>query len=129
MIHTCRRIAAAEAAGAEPDDSRRAFATLSRDERTILALVYFAELSVPDASIALGVTQANAETALHAALDALRDALALDTRAETRVDLEWRLRSWLAREAAPPDLTDVAEAVAAAARDHTAAPTTARRRG
>src|SRR6478736_1185409 len=115
-IQACKSIAAPDSSAAEQDDSRRAFGTLDRDERSILALVYFAELSVPDASVALGVNQATAEAARHAALDVLRDALALDTRPETTIDLEWRLRSWLSREAAPPDLTDVAGAVAAAAR-------------
>ncbi|MFL5670860.1 MAG: kelch repeat-containing protein [Chloroflexota bacterium] len=101
---------------ADVDESRRAFGTLSSDDRSILGLAYFAGLTPPEISIALGVPSAAADAQLRGAFDALRAALEVDDTANARVDLEWRLRSWLAREAAPPDLTSVSEAVIAATR-------------
>src|SRR3954451_11250777 len=98
------------------DESREAFGGLPVDDRTVLALVYFAELTVPETSIALGVPSATAEARLHGAFDALRIALDVDDTANARIDLEWRLRSWLGREATPPDLASVLAAVIAETR-------------
>src|SRR4051812_32351685 len=106
----------ADVTTADVDESRQAFGTLSPDDRAILALAYFAGLTKPEISIALGVPRATADAELQRAFDALRAALEVDDTANARVDLEWRLRSWLAREAAPPDLTTVSEAVFTATR-------------
>src|SRR3954453_3044832 len=106
----------ADVTTADVDGSRQAFGTLSPDDRAILALAYFAGLTKPEISIALGVPRATADAELQRAFDALRAVLEVDDTANARVDLEWRLRSWLTREAAPPDLTTVSEAVFTATR-------------
>ena len=62
------------------DEIERAFRRLTQDQRTVLTLVYFADLSLSDASIALGVPLGTAKSRLHHALDALRAAMAADER-------------------------------------------------
>ena len=58
----------------------RAFRRLTSDQRTILALVYYADLPLADVSVALGVPVGTTKSRLNRALAALRAALAADER-------------------------------------------------
>ena len=63
------------------DELDRALARLSPDQRTILVLAYYADLSLADVSAALGIPIGTAKSRLHRAANALRAALAADQRA------------------------------------------------
>jgi RNA polymerase sigma-70 factor, ECF subfamily len=63
------------------DELDRALARLSPDQRTILVLAYYADLSLADVSAALGIPIGTAKSRLHRAANALRAALAADERA------------------------------------------------
>jgi RNA polymerase sigma-70 factor, ECF subfamily len=63
------------------DELDRALARLSPDQRTILVLTYYADLSLADVSAALGIPIGTAKSRLHRAANALRAALAADQRA------------------------------------------------
>ena len=63
------------------DQLERAFARLPSDHRTILVLAYYADLSLADVSVALGIPLGTTKSRLHRATDALRAALAADERA------------------------------------------------
>jgi RNA polymerase sigma factor (sigma-70 family) len=65
---------------ADRDEIERAFRRLTQDQRTVLTLVYFADLSLADASVALGIPIGTTKSRLHNALKALRAALAADER-------------------------------------------------
>lgn len=65
---------------ADRDEIERAFVRLTQDQRTILTLVYFADLSLADTSIALGIPVGTTKSRLHNALIALRAALAAAER-------------------------------------------------
>jgi len=62
------------------DQLERAFARLPTDHRTILVLAYYADLSLADVSVALGIPLGTTKSRLHRATDALRAALAADER-------------------------------------------------
>ncbi len=70
--------------GARPDrdEIQRAFQRLTQDQRTVLTLVYFADLSLPDASVAIGIPLGTTTSRLHQALVALRAAMAADERVD-----------------------------------------------
>ncbi len=68
------------------DEIQRAFQHLTQDQRTILTLVYFADLSMADTSVALGIPIGTAKSRLHHALKALRAALAADERVAPILD-------------------------------------------
>ncbi len=95
---------------AERDEIERAFERLTQDQRTILTLVYFADLSLADAALALGIPIGTTKSRLHNALIALRAALAAADRVPgltggvgmstmdrpvTPDELERQLRSWM----------------------------------
>jgi RNA polymerase sigma-70 factor (ECF subfamily) len=62
------------------DEMERAFRRLTDEQRTVLALVYFADLSHVEAASALGIPVGTAKSRVRRALDALRGALAADAR-------------------------------------------------
>lgn len=63
---------------AEREEVERAFGQLTQDQRTILTLVYFADLSLADTSVAVGLPVAKASSRLHHSLEDLRAAMATD---------------------------------------------------
>jgi RNA polymerase sigma-70 factor (ECF subfamily) len=65
---------------ADRDEIERAFERLTQDQRTVLTLVYFADLSLADAAVAMGVPVGTAKSRLHHALIALRAAMAATER-------------------------------------------------
>lgn len=65
---------------ADRDELDRAFARLTSDQREILALVYYRDLTVPEAARAIGTPLGTAKSRLHRALEALRAALAAEAR-------------------------------------------------
>lgn len=71
---------------AERDEMEQAFRRLTPDQRTILALVYYADLSLADVSAALGIPLGTTKSRLHRSTDALRAALAADSRAPQLAD-------------------------------------------
>jgi len=66
---------------ADRDEIERAFRRLTDDQRTLLALIYYADLSLADVSIAMGIPIGTAKSRHHRAMAALRAALAADERA------------------------------------------------
>jgi RNA polymerase sigma factor (sigma-70 family) len=71
-----------DAAGAlaDRDEIERAFRRLTDDQRSLLALVYYADLSLADVSGAMGVPIGTVKSRHHRAMAALRAALAADQR-------------------------------------------------
>ncbi|HLA16606.1 MAG TPA: RNA polymerase sigma factor [Candidatus Limnocylindrales bacterium] len=65
---------------AERDEMERAFRRLTPDQRTILALVYYADLPLADVSAVLGIPIGTTKSRLNRAIAALRAALAADER-------------------------------------------------
>lgn len=63
------------------DQLERAFARLPADHRTILVLAYYADLSLADVSVALGIPLGTTKSRLSRATGALRAALDADERA------------------------------------------------
>jgi RNA polymerase sigma-70 factor, ECF subfamily len=74
---------ALDAAGAlaDRDEIERAFRRLTEEQRTLLALVYYADLSLADVSVVMGVPIGTTKSRHHRAMAALRAALAADERA------------------------------------------------
>jgi RNA polymerase sigma-70 factor (ECF subfamily) len=62
------------------DELDRALARLSPEQRTILVLAYYADLSLADVSAALGIPIGTTKSRVRRAADALRAALAADQR-------------------------------------------------
>jgi RNA polymerase sigma-70 factor (ECF subfamily) len=62
------------------DQLERAFRRLTHEQRTVLTLVYFADLPIDDVAGALGLPVATARSRMYRAMDALRSALAADER-------------------------------------------------
>ena len=65
---------------ADRDEIERAFQRLTQDQRTILTLVYFADLSLLDTAAALAIPLGTTKSRLHHSLGALRAALAAGER-------------------------------------------------
>ena len=65
---------------ADRDTIEHAFRHLSQDERTVLVLVYFADLTLADASVVLGIPLGTMKSRLHHAIRSLRAAMAADDR-------------------------------------------------
>ena len=66
---------------ADRDEIERAFRRLTDDQRTLLVLVYYADLSLADVSVAMGVPLGTTKSRHHRAMLALRAALAANERA------------------------------------------------
>jgi RNA polymerase sigma-70 factor (ECF subfamily) len=62
------------------DELERAFRVLTVDQRAVLVLVYYADLSMTEVADALGIPAATAKSRMYRALAALRAALAADER-------------------------------------------------
>lgn len=65
---------------ADRDELDRAFARLTRDQRAILALVFYRDMALPQAAEAIGTPLGTAKSRLHRALEALRAAVAAESR-------------------------------------------------
>jgi RNA polymerase sigma factor (sigma-70 family) len=70
-----------ESASADRDEIERAFRRLTDDQRTLLALIYYADLPLADVAVVIGVPIGTAKSRHHRAIGALRAALAADERA------------------------------------------------
>ncbi|HEX6867487.1 MAG TPA: kelch repeat-containing protein [Candidatus Limnocylindrales bacterium] len=118
LIRSCQRLGtkAAPAPDGERGDSEQAFARLTQDQRSILALVHHASMRMPEVAAVLGVPMAAAEARRDEAFDALLVALELDDTEAARTDLGWRIRPWMDQVAAAPDLTGLMDEVADATR-------------
>jgi RNA polymerase sigma-70 factor (ECF subfamily) len=68
------------------DQLERAFRRLTQDQRTILTLVYFSDLSLADTAIVLQVPLGTTKSRLHHALAALRAALDAEERSALVLD-------------------------------------------
>lgn len=83
------------AVGAGVDDLLRrdelsgAFRHLTPEERSVIALRYYLDLSSADASAALGMREVTYRSKLHRALNALGAAMAAEARNATRAVGEW----------------------------------------
>jgi RNA polymerase sigma-70 factor (ECF subfamily) len=62
-------------AGAERDRLDRAFESLTPDQRTILALRYTLDLSIPQVAATLGIPAGTVKSRVHGAVERLRTAL------------------------------------------------------
>jgi RNA polymerase sigma factor (sigma-70 family) len=79
-LPTWQRDPAADATVADRDEVERAFRRLTPDQRTILVLVYYADLPLADVAVVLGIPLGTTKSRLHRSIDALRAALAADER-------------------------------------------------
>lgn len=66
---------------ADRDEMERAFRRLTAEHRTILALVYYADLPLAEVALALDIPLGTTKSRLHRATAALRASLAADDRA------------------------------------------------
>ena len=122
---------------ADRDEIERAFQRLTQDQRTVLTLVYFADLSLADAAVALGVPIGTTKSRLHHALQRAprchgrrraspraqgRCRMNATDRAMPNDDLERRLRSWMGEQGPDADLTSAYDAIVDATRARGAAP-------
>lgn len=71
------------------DELSRAFRRLKDEERTVLALRYFVDLTTADAAATLGIREVTYRSKLHRALRTLRAALAADARAPASPEGGW----------------------------------------
>jgi RNA polymerase sigma-70 factor, ECF subfamily len=77
---TWQRGPAADVEVADRDEMERAFRHLTPEQRTILVLVYYADLPLADVAAVLGIPLGTTKSRLHRSIDALRAALAADER-------------------------------------------------
>src|SRR5262245_5713031 len=75
-------VADASSAVADQDQLERAFRRLRPDDRAVLVLRHYLDLSVPDIADALRIPLGTAKSKLHRATDELRAALEADARLE-----------------------------------------------
>ncbi len=71
------------------DELSRAFRRLREEERTVVALRYYLDLSTADAAATLGIREVTYRSKLHRALRALGAALAADARTARRPEGRW----------------------------------------
>jgi RNA polymerase sigma-70 factor (ECF subfamily) len=71
------------------DELIRAFRHLREEERTVVALRYYLDLSTADAAATLGVREATYRSKLHRAIRTLGAALAADARASPEPEGRW----------------------------------------
>lgn len=62
------------------DELERAFARLSTEQRTVLVLMYYRDMSVDDIASALGISPGTVKSRLHAAREGMRAAIEADRR-------------------------------------------------
>jgi len=74
------------AATAARDEMERAFRRLTTEHRTLLALIYYADLSLADASVAMGIPIGTTKSRHSRAMAALRSAMAADQRTPQLAD-------------------------------------------
>lgn len=73
---------------ADRDELDRAFARLTPDQRAILTLVFYRDMTVLQAAEAIGAPLGTAKSRLHRALEALRAALAAEGRPAFESEVE-----------------------------------------
>jgi RNA polymerase sigma-70 factor (ECF subfamily) len=71
------------------DELAHAFRRLNDEERTVVALRYYLDLTTADAAATLGIREVTFRSKLHRAIRALGAALAADARATTRPEGRW----------------------------------------
>jgi RNA polymerase sigma-70 factor (ECF subfamily) len=71
---------------ADRDEIERAFRRLTPDQRTILVLVYYADMPLSEVAVILGIPMGTTKSRLHRSVEALRAALAADQRIPRLVD-------------------------------------------
>jgi RNA polymerase sigma-70 factor (ECF subfamily) len=71
------------------DELSQAFRRLKQEERTVVALRYFMDLSTADAAAALGIREVTYRSKLHRAIRTLGAALAADARSTARPEGRW----------------------------------------
>jgi RNA polymerase sigma factor (sigma-70 family) len=74
------------AAVADRDELVRAFRRLREEDRTVVALRYYLDLSTAEAAATLGLREVTYRSRLHRALRALHAALAAEARRVTRTE-------------------------------------------
>jgi RNA polymerase sigma-70 factor (ECF subfamily) len=62
------------------DELERAFARLSADQRTVLVLMYYRDLSISDIAMALAISPGTVKSRLYAAREGMRAAIEADRR-------------------------------------------------
>ena len=68
------------------DELERAFATLSLNQRTVLVLMYYEDLTVAEIAASLGISVGTVKSRLHGARNALRAAIDADSRLQVRAE-------------------------------------------
>jgi RNA polymerase sigma-70 factor (ECF subfamily) len=63
------------------DELERAFKRLTSDQRAVLVLMYYRDLSVAEIAVTLGISEGTAKSRLHYARAAMRAAVEADSRA------------------------------------------------
>jgi RNA polymerase sigma-70 factor, ECF subfamily len=71
------------------DELSQAFRRLKEEERTVVALRYYLDLSTADAAASMGIREVTYRSKLHRALRALQAALAADARTTGRPEGRW----------------------------------------
>ena len=71
---------------ANRDELERAFATLNLNQRAVLVLMYYEDLSVAEIAASLGISVGTVKSRLHGARNALRAAIDADSRLQVPVE-------------------------------------------
>ena len=64
------------------DELERGFAGLSAEQRTVLELMYYRDLSIDDIATALAISPGTVKSRLHAAREGMRAAIEADRRTD-----------------------------------------------
>jgi RNA polymerase sigma-70 factor (ECF subfamily) len=73
----------------ERDEMSRAFSRLKKEERVVIALRYYLDLTTADAAATLGIREVTYRSKLHRALGTLSAALSADARAADNTEGRW----------------------------------------